>query len=162
MTKGFASFIFLSWLLVSTQAFAITHGYFIGLNSQGMIMLTEQDRTGGNDNDAYHLFEAMDVPIQNSFLGPGKAIVTADRGLNFVCAHRTSGEYQCSITINAGKDGKVSKSNGSIYYKATGDKGIEVSKLFKANSDKGYYFESSDGLFKVWARPTEFILQYQQ
>lgn len=161
--RGLACFFLVSWMFISSHALAISKGYFVGLNSQGIIMVVEKDAaSGGSDNDPYTIYEAMEVPVQDSFLGPGKAIVTADRELNFVCAHRTSGEYQCSITINAGKDGKVSKSKGNIYYRASGTKGADISKLFKPNSAKGYYFESTDQKFKVWAYPEEFTLSYQE
>jgi hypothetical protein len=153
-------FFLISLFFTSHQAQAVTRGFFLGMGDRGIITINPSGYGTGVDSDSQVLFDAMDVPIQDSFLGKGKAIVTDNKELNFVCANRGDQGHQCSITINAGKEGRVSKSKGIIGYVVKGEKAAALTKLFFKNNQNGFYFESLEGSLKIWARPDLFQIQF--
>ena len=61
---------------------AMTNGRFLG--QQFMINIAAQNPDGGSDDFPRALFDVMNVPIQDSMLGPGKVLKTPDKTLNFI------------------------------------------------------------------------------
>lgn len=147
-------------LSVSAMAQAITRGQFVG--PYGIIRVLAQDAMGSSDTDGQLLFEAMDVPVKNSMIGPGKSIETEDKGMQFICAHRLNVGYECSIFVHNRAGGAVNPVTRMMSYKVTGEKANTYGKLFKVNSQQEYNFVSIENNFKVQVKPNYFEVQYSE
>ncbi|MFP5519760.1 MAG: hypothetical protein ACLGGX_07645 [Bdellovibrionia bacterium] len=151
--------LYLIVLLSGTQSLAATSGKLTGLT--GMINIVSQQYGEGPDTDALVLFEDMNVPVQDSFLGPGKSIVSKDRALNFVCAERGArGGPTCTIMINRSANSILSR--GRIGFRVTGDQAWEFSSKFKLDGNKVFSFISIDEVFRVYASEKEFFVLWDE
>ncbi|MBS1971991.1 MAG: DUF2183 domain-containing protein [Bdellovibrionales bacterium] len=146
--------------VLSFTAQAVTSGQFAG--PYGIIRIIAKDFAGNADTDGQVLYEAMDVPVQDSIIGPGKAINSADRGLQFICANRAQAGYECSIFIHPEGYGNVNPIAKSMLYKVTGTQADVYAKVFKTDANGEFHFVSVDGLFQVNLSPGSFEVSFQQ
>lgn len=148
LTIGFASF-----------SFAISRIDFLGVQTQ--ISITSSNSAGQSDQDAYSIFSRMNVPVKNTFLGPGKAIVSNSKDLNLVCANRNNSGYQCAIFIKTSGRASIDPVNKRLVYKMDGAEAKEM--LAKWNlKDREVHFISVDGFFKIDLDENSFKLEYSQ
>jgi hypothetical protein len=147
-------------LTLGFTAQAMTRGQFAG--PYGIIRIIAKDFAGNADTDGQVLFGAMDVPIKNSMLGPGKVIESADGALQFICANRPQVGYECAIFIHQQGCGSVNLINKTMQYKVLGIEANAYVKLFKGDASGEFHFVSVDGLFKVEAAPGYFLIIYKQ
>lgn len=154
---------FLMFFLILTLSFtaqAVTSGQFLG--RYGIIRVLPKDITGVGDSDGQILYEAMNVPPKDSFLGPGKAIEASDRGLQFICANRSKSGYECSIFVHHKGNGSLNFANKTMHYKVTGAEGDVYAKLFHTDANGEYHFVSMDGMLSVDVRPQYFEIYFKQ
>src|SRR5688572_21389328 len=100
--------------LSTLSAAAATRATFFGIGA--MVQVLPQHPGGSADNDSFDLYKAMNVPVQDSMIGPGKAIQTPDQGLSFTCAIRNNTSYECSIIFNRSPNLKLDPINKKIKY----------------------------------------------
>jgi hypothetical protein len=143
--------------LIFNSAQTLTRAHFLGL--QAMIQLIPSDASGANDLDSVNVYRAMNVPIQDSVLGPGKAIVTNDRILNFICAVRNNSGYECTIFLQRGSMVEMDPLKKIIKYQVSGALADELRLKFFLNQQQ-YKFTSTDGLFRIEAVPGSFTVYY--
>ncbi len=150
------SFIFYISLILAPHIEAATTARFFGL--QTMIQLGPKDLSGISDNDTKDLYHAMNVPIKNSFIGPGKAIVSADQKLNFVCGLRNT-SYECTIILQNGPNTQTDLIQRRVQFHVEGPSAIELSDKFFMK-DGEFKFVSTDRLFKIEAQDGRFTMTY--
>lgn len=137
----------------------MTRANFLGV----VTMVTLQTKVVGNpvDDDAQRLYGLMNVPPQDSFMGPGKAVKTADQVFTLSCALR-GGDPLCSIVIKAGSTKTVvSPSQQLARFTATGEEAAELYREFIHNQPDGsFFFQTTDAFFTIRASETEFVAEY--
>lgn len=147
-------------LLMSVQLAAISKAHFLGM--QGMISITHAN-LGGNDGDtdAQNLFNLMNVPIQGSVLGPGKAIIAGDKIMNLSCVNRGNAGFECSIVLQRSPQSLIDSQRRIISFKATGAEANTLLEKFNLENGR-IQFHTTDGLFQVFGEPNLFLLQYKE
>lgn len=146
-------FLLLSCLF--STAFAVTKGQYMG--RQMIINIASVQYDGTNDGSPQVLFDALDRPIQDSFIGPGKALVAPQNELNFVCAKRAENNYQCSIYVHMSAKGRISP--GKAYFEVRGDEAkAYFAQFFSKNGVFSYKDESST--FIIYATPERFVVKF--
>lgn len=168
--------IFITCAILTDTARAETFARVFFIANQGMISIY-RPQSGGSDADAKALFDAMDVPVQGSVLGPGKGIKDSNQILSWVCADRGQPGFHCSITIQ-GRSGSglattiVRDNPVHLRYEATGALATELSKLLKPNvSDGTFNFVNAEGTLSIQssaqatgspAHPAHFVIEYRE
>ena len=152
--------ILLSLLVVLSvcNAKALVKIQFFGM--QTMLNVIGQDRFGHHDSDPIDLFNMMNVPIQHSFLGPGKSIVTPDKKFNFVCGVQGN-ENKCSAIIQASSATFANPFNNSLTYEVHGTEASALAAKFFLNQNEPLHFVSSDQQLEVDVSPEHFRLHFQ-
>jgi hypothetical protein len=145
-------------LSFSLTAQAYTTGQFAGL--YGIIRLNTKDPSGATNNDARGVFEAMDVPIQNSMMGPGKVIQSTERALQFICADRPQEGIECSIFIQRSQNSSVNPLKGTMQYKVTGPAAEFFTSKYHLDANGEYLFTSEEGNLKVQVKSQYFEVSF--
>jgi hypothetical protein len=131
-------------LIFSSTAFSwTTKTYFI---NRMMVNVSSQHPDGTIDDDAAHLFELMNVRTQDSFMGPGKAIITDNRDFNMTCGTRQGQGPMCSFIFNASSRASILPS--TVSYKMSADDANRMSHLWKLNNS-ALEWVSDDGKLKI-------------
>lgn len=112
-----------------------------------------------SDDDAAHLYKMMNVEPQDSFIGPGKSIVTANKDLNFVCGSQPGKGPVCSIIFNASSRVKADPNNKIVTYRMTGVDAQEMSAKWNLSGDE-LNFVSTDNKFTLHVSGSEFQLKF--
>jgi hypothetical protein len=148
-------------LFLALPAGAVCHSVF-SFGGQGNIAIGSPS-VGGDDGDALALWNAMNVPEQGSFLGPGKNIKTARQEMSFVCGQRGAGVFNCSIVLNKKAQGAeaiyLDPVQKRMAYKVSGERARELAKQFHLNN-QGFEFFSSDSKLWIKVQPDLFELRY--
>lgn len=146
-------FAFLS--LTIANAHAVTKGQFMGL--QMIVNVSSVMYDGTVDGSPQVLFEGMDRPEQDSFLGRGKALEAPQKVLNFICAKRGENNYQCSIYIHQSSLGRISP--GKAYFEARGEEAKALFQQFYAKNGV-YSFKDEAGTLIIYATPERFVIKF--
>lgn len=128
----------------------------------GIIRVMPQNPSGVPDSDSVNLFRAMNVPVKDSFLGPGKVIESKDHALQFICANRNQAGYECSIFIQPSNNSVVNPFEGVLQYKATGAEADQYSKQFFTYGNGTWSFTSVENNFSVKIAPGDFEVSFHQ
>lgn len=153
------SFLFLSLILISVNLQARTEGRFLG--QQYMINLVSQGFDGTFDHTPARLYQQMNVPEQNSMLGPGKALVVSQKEMTFVCSKKAENNYHCSFIVFNSAFGKIGFKSALVKY--TGAKAQEVFAQFFSNEDGSEINITDDtGQFNLVIKPDFFQLKFNQ
>lgn len=143
--------------LVASSGLAMTKGQYLG--RQMIVNLSSMSRDGSVDGSAQTLFESMDRPIQNSFLGKGKSLEAPKNILNFICAQKYHTDYQCSIYIHQSSFGRIAP--GKAYFEAQGEQAAALFSQFYSKAGRVSYRDEND-LFAVEATPDRFIIKFDE
>lgn len=143
----------------SLPAHAATRAFFPNGDARVLITL-QKPSMGAEDTDAERLYQSMNVTPENTFLGPGKAIVTEDRALNFVCAIRSGGITTCSIILNESPRTRISVREDKAEFTIQGEAARAFHDLFVHAEGETFRFESEDHLFAVEASQNVFRVSY--
>lgn len=101
-------------LVVSSLSQAVTRSAFPFGGQQATVMIAAQSMDGSQDSDGYNLFKMMNVPIQDSFVGPGKAIFSANRDFNISCGQRQNVGTECSFIFSKSARTKIDFMNKTV------------------------------------------------
>ena len=148
----FAALLFVSAVSPTAQAACRV---IIAPSGQGIATITSPSM-GGGDDDAQILWDLMNVPPQDSIMGPGKAIVTAGKELNFICNLRGGSIPFCTITLNAkGPRGSewitLDPARKSARLLMTGDEAAAIAQKLHL---------AADGTLKYVSSDNKLLLQY--
>jgi hypothetical protein len=142
---------FLETLFLST-AQAVTQTQFLPGNYSAMAYVRAQTPDGQQDQDAFTLFQMMNVPIQNSIMGPGKAIFTNSRDFNLICA---TAKGLCSIILNHSEHVKILPQQKTMIFAVVGVEADQLRALFDLKQDE-FHFLSTDHKMRITAVPGAF------
>ncbi|HEX7672578.1 MAG TPA: hypothetical protein VF412_00335 [Bdellovibrio sp.] len=151
--------IFLSTLIFLSAGFAqaMTQGQFLG--GQFMINMTAQNPDGSGDESPQKLFTAMNVPIQDSMLGPGKSLKTDQKIMNFICANRSNGGYTCMLMLQRSASAQLGLHRATL--ELEGDSAIATAAQFFL--DHGTYrFVNEEKTLQVLVTPTTFSIHFDE
>ncbi|MDG0816648.1 hypothetical protein [Bdellovibrio svalbardensis] len=135
---------------------ARTQGRFLG--QQFMINIAAQGYDGSTDELPQKLFEAMNVPVQDSILGPGKTLQTPFKFLDFICANRTSGGYTCMLLIHPSKSAQLGLKTASL--RVEGEMAQKLAAQFFPSS--GEVFQNAEGTLEVKVTPNQFSIRFDE
>ena len=107
-------------------------------------------------SDAVDLFDLMNVPEQNTMLGPGKGISTNSQDMNFSCGTQTSRGPMCSIVFNSSSRSKVSSTKRTITFKMTGSEAQEMLNLWRINDE----FITEDQKMRIKTTSNAFQIEF--
>lgn len=134
------------------------------------IMIQNPDG-GFPDGDADLLWKSMNVPEQDSNLGPGKSIVSAGKEINFICVNRGGDGKQmtCTLTFNsrgpnASRWLKMDSSARTIHVLVQGAEASFFTEKFHLPSDNGgpLLFRSNDQKFALVVQAGRFEIFYDE
>ncbi len=151
------SFSFIFVIVFSISGWSVTRATFFGVGA--MIQLIPQNPGGAADSDSLDLYKAMNVPVQETMLGPGKAIQSPDQALNLSCAIRNNISHECSIVLNRSKYLRLDPINKKIKFHITGTMADEIRRKFFLTNEE-FHFKSTDSLFLMEAVGNSFTLLY--
>ena len=160
MKKSAVVITFIS--LFSVPLFAGTKAHFFNLNTQAMIVIANNALEGGADPDAELLYSLMDVPPQNSLIGPGKAIVTSDKDFNLTCGVRNNKLTECNFIFKKSGRVDINGSNRSIVYEISGDEGRHLAQKFVKNQGDHFAFQNSDSTLNILAHSGGLVLKFAE
>ena len=146
-------------LFLSTNSFAYTQPVFTG--NAGMVLLRNPPPGEGSDDDAIRLFNLMNVPPQDTVLGPGKNINTPDQIFNLVCGNRGAQGFLCNIIVRPSSRSKVSMSQRYISFTATGEEAKWLHSLFYIDENGNVEFVSQDAKVSIHSRNNIFQMEFR-
>lgn len=138
--------------LFLSSAQAVTQTQFLPGNYSAMAYVRAQTPDGQQDQDAFTLFRLMKVPVQNSIMGPGKAIFSNSRDFNLTCA---TARGLCSIILNHSEHVKILPQQKTMIFAVTGAEADQLRALFDLKQDE-FYFLSTDHKMRITAVPGSF------
>jgi hypothetical protein len=155
--KNYALILLVILSFLDISAAAATKAHFFGI--QAMVQIVSAEASGNADQDGVEVYRSMNVPIQDTVIGPGKAIITPDKVLRFTCGIRNSSIYECSILIQRSAASRLDPIGKKIEYRLQGTEAEFVRNLFYLNQGE-YHFKSTDGLMKMDVSPGSFVFIY--
>lgn len=143
-----------------------THGETIArvfpLTNQVMITVF-RNRLGGSDSDARTLFEAMNVPVQDTMLGPGKAIEDSTKALSWVCGDKGKDGFQCTFMFKKSSATRVRTNPIEVEYKVTGPEAQSIFNRIHFNLPNGTFeFRNEEGTFDISVTAFQTVIQYRE
>lgn len=112
--------------------------------------------SGKEDNDFADLYKIMNVPEQDSSMGKGKAIKTADKAFNLVCS--LSREL-CQVVVNKHTSVVIDAPAQYLKFTATGVLAAELKAQFLTDANGELNFISSDRKFRIRADEGQFVFE---
>lgn len=154
-----------SLLALANTAVADTFARGFPMGGQVQVTLYKGTAGQGDDRDARILMDAMNVPLQTSPLGPGKAIVDSGKLLNWTCADRGQAGFHCALLIRPGQSGSAIDSRTKISppeinYRAQGEEALRLFDMLHPTSPGLFEFSNQEGTLKILATPETFELVY--
>ncbi|HRK07614.1 MAG TPA: hypothetical protein PLZ57_07570 [Pseudobdellovibrionaceae bacterium] len=150
---------------VTSSADTLARGFPFG----GQVQITVYKGTlgQGDDRDARILMDAMNVPLQTSPLGPGKAIVDSSKLLNWTCADRGQAGYHCALLVRPGQSGSDLQSRTQISppgvtYMASGEEALALFEMLVPTAPGVFEFMNQEQTLKISATPEKFELVYRE
>lgn len=145
-------------VLIGSGAQALTSGRFLG--QQFMINIATKSYDGSVDELPQKIFEGMNVPVQDSILGPGKALKAPEKILNFICANRTgSGGYTCMLLIHSSEWAQLGAKKASL--RIQGDLAQSLAAQFHLNQGV-LVFSNSEGTLEIKVTPNELNIRFAE
>lgn len=130
------------------------------LTNQVMITIY-RNRLGGSDADAKALFDAMNVPVQDSLLGPGKAIEDSTKALSWVCGDKGKDGFQCTFMFKKSGATRVRTNPIEVEYTATGQEASALSDLIHLNQANGTFeFRNEESTLAISMSATKTNIRY--
>lgn len=156
------TFVLLLFLVSPSLAFAETLARFFPFTNQVMVTVY-RNRLGGSDQDARLLFEAMNVPVQDSMLGPGKSLEDSTKSLSWVCGDKGKDGFQCTFMFKKSPVTRLRTNPIEVSYKITGQEARFISDRIHFNKPSGTFeFVNEEGSLKVLISPDETEVQYKE
>ncbi|MBN8540246.1 MAG: hypothetical protein J0L82_07660 [Deltaproteobacteria bacterium] len=151
-----------SLLLLPPASQAETMARVFPLTNQVMITVY-RNRLGGSDSDARTLFESMNVPIQDSLLGPGKAIEDSTKALSWVCGDKGKDGYQCTFMFKKSAATRVRTNPLEVEYRMTGQEAQAIYALVHFNQPGGSFeFQNEEGTLGLSISASQTVIRYRE
>jgi hypothetical protein len=144
-------FIFIALVFLFNNSFAATTFRFLPLNRNAMAMIRSSV-----DNDFADLYSLMNVPEQDSSLGKGKGLKSADKGFTMTCSRDKA---LCDVILNQSVGVKIDPAAKCMSFSAMGNSAEEMKKLFVQNSKGEVHYLTSDNLFRINADNGTFVFE---
>lgn len=133
---------------------------FMPLNRQAMVITKDES---GDEPISFYLYEHMFVPVQDSFVGPGKSWSTAQREFNMVCSLSPSQGNQCNFIIQNLPDAHLDPNKGYVEYHIRGTAATEIFQKFVVPAGgTEFEFRSHGGEISIQSTPDEFLFTAHQ
>lgn len=145
------------FLILPHWTFAYTKGKLLG--AQAMVNISSQDSVGRSDLDAHDLYQVMNVTPQNSFIGPGKKIISAATDFNLICNERSQTQYECTVILKQSAQTKLSPTK--FLYRVTGAEARNLIALFHLKNNE-VHFRTEDQTFRIYGKDDVFAVVYSQ
>ncbi len=153
-------FLFLVCSLFLTSH-ARTNSYFTMTGDRVMINLQSGHSINPeSDQDAFKLFEGMNVEPVNSMMGWGKKIQMED-AMTIVVSHRSGEQYDGTIMVYRWPGARIDYSRRQLHIKWSGDYAAKMFSQFHTNGDT-FEFESFDSRLKIFSNKDSFELRYDE
>ncbi len=143
----------------SAPAFAYTQPVFTG--NAGMVLVRNPPLGESPDEDAVRLFLFMNVPPQDTMLGPGKNINTTDQIFNLVCGDRGKQGYLCNVIVRPSARSRVSLVERSFVFATNGEEARTLHGLFHPDVSGVVNYTSQDGSLHITSDGATLQVQYQ-
>jgi|GEM_PF-3096486 len=137
---------------IMSSAQAVTQTQFLPGNYSAMAYARAQTPDGQQDQDPFTLFKLMNVPTQNTMMGPGKAIFTTARDFNLTCATEKG---LCSIVLNHSDHVKILPQQKIMSFTVQGAEADQLRALFDLEQGE-FHFLSTDHKMRITAVPGAF------
>lgn len=137
--------------------FAYTKGKLLG--AQAMVNISSQDSLGRTDLDSHDLYQIMNVTPQNSFIGPGKKIISSAKDFNLICNERSQTQYECTVILKQSNQTKFSPSR--FLYRVTGDEALSLIQQFNLKNNE-IHFQTEDQKFRIYGKDGVFAVIYSE
>ena len=144
---------FLSLIFFCFNSEAITKPKFLPLDRNVVVNIAETDITGAHDTDASDLYAIMNVEEQQTSMGTGKSIKTAQKDFNMVCS---KDKKTCSFVLNKSPNTFISGSQKFAKYSVSGETADALIELFHLNDQRVLLFVASDQMFSLKAEQEFF------
>jgi hypothetical protein len=162
IVKTFLTVLPAMLILNSETSHAETMARVFPLTNQVMITVY-RNRIGGSDSDARTLFDAMNVPIQDTLLGPGKAIEDLTKALSWVCGDKGKDGYQCTFMLKKSASTRVRTNPIVVEYSVTGQEAQALYGLVHFNQPGGgFAFQNEEGTLNLVISATKTTVQYRE
>lgn len=143
---------FLTGILLGLSAHSATRVQFLPGNQNLMVNIVAVGPDGLEDTDYQTLFEALDLPVQNTLMGPGKGFRSSKNEISFTCAPQRK---QCSIVFSRSAYLNIDSSHQQFQFKVSG----EAAQFFAQIFPKNFNFLATDGLLQIQSSDELFLIQ---
>jgi hypothetical protein len=127
------------------------------------VMITVYKPRFGSDTDGKTLFDAMNVPVQGSVLGPGKSIENSTRSFSWVCGDRGADGFQCTIMIQKGAGTEIHSNPIAAKYEVFGSDAAALFQLIHPNTlASDFAFKNAEGTLMLEAKPNHFLMTFEE
>lgn len=152
-------FLFLSLLLGSLNLQARTEGRFSGV--QYIIKFISVNLDATNDHFPTTVYEKMNVPEQQTVMGPGKVIEVDEKEMSFMCNKKGENSYHCIVLVRQSAHGSFGLRSAQVKY--TGEKAKAMAAQFFPDEEGGSELHMTDptGQFNLIVTPDLFHLTYE-
>lgn len=128
-----------------------------------VVVTVFKGRVSANDTNGKFLFDSMNVPIQSTFLGPGKAINGSGQIMSWVCGDRGTDGHQCTIMIQQSAVSSIGISPVKARYEVTGTEAQTLFQMITANTTAGEFkFTNDEGTLSLDSTNEHFLLSYAE
>lgn len=150
-------FLLLSLVFFSSNLQARTEGRFLGM--QYMINIISAGVDGTFEHTPARIYEQMNVPEQQSMLGPGKALELSKKEMTFICNKKAENNYHCSIMIFKSAAGSFDLQSAQIKYTGEQAKAL-VAQFFPNKDGSDINITDDSGKFNLVVKPDLFQLTF--
>lgn len=144
-------------LIFPQSAFTYTKGKLLG--AQAMVNISSQDSVGRSDLDAHDLYQIMNVTPENSFIGPGKKIISTAKDLNLICNERSQTQYECTVILKRSPHTQLSPTK--FLFRMTGSEARNLIAMFHLKNGE-IHFRTEDQTFRIYGKDDVFAIVYSQ
>lgn len=149
-------------VLTSGAASAVTRSAFPFGGQQATVMIAAQTMDGSQDSDGYNLFKMMNVPIQDSFVGPGKAIFSANRDFNISCGQRQNVGTECSFLFSKSARTKIDFMNKTVDVLVNDLEAAGLIAKFFVDVQGKMQYSTTDGKLNLVIQNNEIHIQFTE
>lgn len=158
----FQTFIAMSLLLMGSISLARTSCYF-QTNGKAVILDIQSGKAftpdpRDSDDDAIRLFDAMNVPAEDSIRGKEKQIAI-ENALTWLVANDGHGEYDGLMAIDKSEGVEIDNEANILNIRWRGSKATFMFE--RLHHQEGHFnFTSADGRLKIYSDKNQFTLSY--
>lgn len=131
-----------------------------GLDGSHAVLTMPTAGMGDNNVDEQTLWDLMNVPPQDSFVGPGKVIETADKNFSLICGQRQN-RVHCTVAVKRHSRAVIDARRKRLEVVIAGDEGRQVVEKFHLQNG-GFVYGTGDNKLSLRGGPEGFHLLFQE